>query len=130
MIRKQLFVATQMFLLDYPKIQAYLNAAVTGIVLLYLIINHPFKTKLLNATFIIGELCIFSVFLISIGFTYTDSKDLIDLCEKMCNYTIYSCVGIQLIISFLAFTIEIKEGLIEFYNQKNEVLKNISVEIK
>ena len=70
MIRKQTFVATQMFLLEVPKVQAYFNASGTGIILIYLSIKHPFNTKLLNTIFIIGELCIFTVFSISIVFSY------------------------------------------------------------
>ena len=129
MIRKQLFIATQMCLLEVPKVQSYMNAVGTGIVLIYLIISHPFNTKLLNATFIIGELCIFTVFSISIVFSYTDNKELIDLCEKMCKYSIYTCVGIQLMISFITFVIEVKQIIMKFHSKKKEEKTNTNVKV-
>ena len=129
MIRKQTFVATQMFLLEVPKVQAYFNASGTGIILIYLSIKHPFNTKLLNTIFIIGELCIFTVFSISIVFSYTVDIELINLCEKMCIYTIYTCVGIQIVLSFLSFVTELKNVIVKLYSSKPNETKSIVAKV-
>ena len=122
MIRKQIFIATQMFLLEIPKVQAFLNAIVTGLVLLYLILKLPFSKKLINISFIIGEFCVFLVFCLSITFTYTDENESVNFIEDFCIYTIYTCAGLQLAVSFLSTFIKLKKLLTKFLHLRSKIV--------
>ena len=127
MIRKQIFIVTQMFLLDYPKVQAYLNAIVTGIVLFYLALKLPFNTNFLNTSFIIGESCLFIVFSASIAFVYIENIYSIDLVKEFCIYIIYICVGLQLMVSFFATLVELKLLFVKFLNRKRKHISIIKI---
>ena len=103
LVRRLGYVLVQIFFNDFPEFQAYFNAGFSIVVFAYLIRFQVFRDRLVLASQILGELCVFIVFLTSSFFLYTDKKDDMRILEDICIYSIICTIGIQFFINIVIF---------------------------
>lgn len=110
-LRRLFYSLTQIFLLNHPIAQAYLNVFFALIMALYVIYFRPFKEKLMNFVQITAELCVLIVFSVSSLFLFSPSEEFSKVIEDICIYTIFIEIGIQFMVSFYCFI----RSLFKFY---------------
>lgn len=93
----------QTVFINYPLFQASSNFAISISFLIYLAWTRPFKDNLINGSFIIGEICVSSVFAAGTVLAFDNDDEVVDFIESFCIYTIFSCAGIQTFIGVVEF---------------------------
>ena len=130
LIRRLIYSIVLIFFNQYPEYQAFLNVAFTVVVIGYLGVYRVFKVKLILFSQILGEICIFIVFLTSSFLLYTEDKTNVRTIEDICIYTIICTIGIQLIVNLILLAQSLNElwkeiikvKSIQFVNDARKVL--------
>ena len=109
LLRRLLYVISQVILINFPLAQVLSNSGCTVIIIIYLLKFRPFKELLTLLITLVSEISIAIVFLSTLFLLIYEDNENIGRIENVCIFTILASVGFQMIVGFLNFIIEMKK---------------------
>ena len=103
MFRRLSYVLIQIFLNDFPIVQAYLNIAFTLAVLGFLFYYKQFKEREIMISNLVSELCVFIVFTVSSLLLFTKDGEHVFVIERVCIISLITAIGLQFAMAILSF---------------------------
>ena len=111
--RRLEYSIVQIFLINYPWFQVISNIVISFTIILFLIWGKPLKETSAMIGTLIGEFCVFLVFIGSCLFLIFSDKHVVEKIEITCIYIVTSAVILELAIGLL----ELVKDLIKLYKK-------------
>ena len=130
LFRRFVYIFVQIFLLNYPWVQVWVNISFSLLFLAFLIWARPFKDFSAMMGTLIGEVCVSLVFIGSSLFLFFDDKEIVQKIENICIYLIFSTVSIQILIAMFIMVKKFKILWMKIEKARSlQFAKNVQVEV-